>query len=149
MPGLLYAMPQENTMIAITVYMLASLAPDIDNEKSVISQLLHCFLPVVHRGITHSVWPLAGIGILGLTLSDGYVWYAAAGYLVHLLVDSMSQAGICWFYPFQAHKVTAWGCVVVDHSIYLYSTGNGEWVAARRIGMTFIVVSVLIIVAVR
>ena len=73
MPGLLYAMPQENTMIAITVYMLASLGPDIDNEKSVISQLLHCFLPVVHRGITHSVWPLVGIGILGLTLSDGYV----------------------------------------------------------------------------
>ncbi|WP_025027536.1 metal-dependent hydrolase [Caldalkalibacillus mannanilyticus] len=57
-----------------------------------------------HRGFTHTLWSLgiwAGIGWgieqqLGI---EGLMWVTVAGYLSHLLTDSLTEGGIRWLWP--------------------------------------------------
>jgi len=52
-----------------------------------------------HRGISHTLWPLALLFVLTWFLTQH--WYIAAGvsagYLAHLITDSMTVTGIYWF----------------------------------------------------
>ena len=97
---------------------LGSLLPDIDHPKSTISKLLPplrwSFILTKHRGITHSLAFLIGLGVIGLMICKMaqmglYGQYTAIGiwigYFLHLLEDSFSKQGIAWLYPItKPHK---------------------------------------------
>jgi membrane-bound metal-dependent hydrolase YbcI (DUF457 family) len=73
----------------IAVCAFASILPDIDHRRSMISKripFIHRFFK--HRGVTHH--PLTGI-LIGATLHS---WPFMAGYLIHLGFDAMTLMGI-------------------------------------------------------
>lgn len=80
---------------------LGSLLPDIDSKTSTLGRHIH--LPFGHRTWTHSIWAVILIALLCWKLplpgADGLGF----GYILHLLLDSVSQMGICWFYPFKKY----------------------------------------------
>ncbi|QAY67991.1 metal-dependent hydrolase [Paenibacillus protaetiae] len=57
-----------------------------------------------HRGLTHTVWAVAGWGWIGMQLEqelglDGIANAAIAGYASHLLADTLTANGVKWLYP--------------------------------------------------
>ncbi|MCQ6557677.1 metal-dependent hydrolase [Paenibacillus mendelii] len=57
-----------------------------------------------HRGMTHTVWALIAWAAIGAGLEnhlqqDGIMEVAAAGYLSHLIADTLTPAGVKWLYP--------------------------------------------------
>ena len=105
------------------VFLFGILFPDVDSKKSVLGRVL--YLPVKHRTITHSVWPLLLFGYLSI-----WTPYAAVfclGMFFHLLEDSLSAAGICWFWPFVRYKEYSSGAFVAPgHQVRLYHTGRAS-----------------------
>lgn len=60
---------------------------------------------LAHRGLSHTLWAAlawASIGRMAETYFDieGLAFVATAGYLSHLIADSMTPSGVKWFYPF-------------------------------------------------
>lgn len=54
--------------------------------------------PIAHRGWTHTLWTLLGVGALAATVAPVFVWLLA-GMVTHVLLDAMSMAGWVWYYP--------------------------------------------------
>lgn len=54
--------------------------------------------PIAHRGWTHTLWALLGVGALAATVVPVLVWLLA-GMVTHVLLDAMSMAGWVWYYP--------------------------------------------------
>lgn len=54
--------------------------------------------PIAHRGWTHTLWMLLGVGALAATVAPVLVWLLA-GMVTHVLLDAMSMAGWVWYYP--------------------------------------------------
>lgn len=54
--------------------------------------------PIAHRGWTHTLWTLLGVGALAATVAPVFVWLFA-GMVTHVLLDAMSMAGWVWYYP--------------------------------------------------
>lgn len=54
--------------------------------------------PIAHRGWTHTLWALLGVGTLAATVAPVLVWLLA-GMVTHVLLDAMSMAGWVWYYP--------------------------------------------------
>jgi len=57
-----------------------------------------------HRGLTHTVWAVAAWGAIGYGLErqsgiEGLAAVAVAGYVSHLLADTMTPSGVKWIYP--------------------------------------------------
>lgn len=106
---------------ALFMLWVGSLLPDIDSPKSRFGKKLH--LPFKHRTWTHSVWPVLFLAFLGCFV----VWFRwlLAGYLLHIIGDSFSAAGICFFYPFQKYKEFSSGAFVAPkHVVKLYRAGE-------------------------
>lgn len=122
------------------LFLLGTLAPDIDNRRSLIRsriirpvlRLLHVRRrrrraeiergpndPRGHRTWTHTIWVVAG-----LSLAGWFVWRPllafAAGYFLHLVLDSMSVCGVAW----------AWPLVIYDGR-----SESEKWVQGRRGGV--------------
>lgn len=93
-----------------------SITPDIDHEKSSIRQSLgvwsHLFKYMKHRNITHTIWI-----VLLLIIACVFAYFNhipqflfnllcgfTFGYFAHLFEDSLSRAGIAWFYPFNKKR---------------------------------------------
>lgn len=82
---------------------VGAILPDIDLLFSPAWQF-----PLVHRGLTHT--PLLGVTVVGVSLAIGKRYSVALGvgigYLSHLLIDSFTQSGVMWLYPFvTAHQM--------------------------------------------
>lgn len=54
--------------------------------------------PIAHRGWTHTLWVLLGVGALAATVAPVLVWLLA-GMVTHVLLDTASMAGWVWYYP--------------------------------------------------
>ena len=54
--------------------------------------------PIAHRGWTHTLWVLLGVGALAATVAPVLVWLLA-GMVTHVLLDAASMAGWVWYYP--------------------------------------------------
>ncbi|MBM7543782.1 metal-dependent hydrolase [Periweissella beninensis] len=84
--------PQLPTVIIATaITILTANIPDIDIK-----------LPFVkHRGFTHTIWSwlLVSLLIYSLTQSKLCASMVSLSYLMHLITDSFSVAGIKWFAP--------------------------------------------------
>jgi len=57
-----------------------------------------------HRGLTHTVWAVVAWGAIAQGLEkqlgvDGLSAVAVAGYVSHLLADTMTPSGVKWIYP--------------------------------------------------
>lgn len=107
--------------LSLGLFWLGSLLPDIDSKKSILGRFLH--LPVKHRGVTHSVWALSILSILTLVCNP--LFWLTLGYFLHILLDSVSSGGICWFYPLQKYREYPGGAQVAPgHRVKLYRTGE-------------------------
>lgn len=107
---------------AVVLYFLGTLLPDVDNRNSMFGRLV--YIPVGHRTLTHSIWPVIGFFVLSI-----YFWPAvwlAAGYALHLFWDSFSACGVCWFWPFSRYRVYPGGAKVKARRVLpgLYHAGE-------------------------
>lgn len=110
-----------SAVVGLGLYLIGTLLPDIDSEKSLLGRFVH--LPFEHRTLTHSIWVPVVLFALGF-LWAGF-WWLGAGYLVHLLFDSASRAGICWFWPISDYRTCANGGRIKNrHNFWLYRTGK-------------------------
>jgi inner membrane protein len=107
------------TLVAFTANMIGGLTPDIDQPTGDLWHKLpggtlyaRLFTPFLggHRHISHSV---IGIGLFGF-LAYGFLhlaskslivdipivwWSFMIGYVSHLVMDTLTREGVCWFFP--------------------------------------------------
>lgn len=114
-------------MLAVAGVAIGSLLPDIDSSSSVFGRFFH--LPFKHRTWTHSFWAVAILCIL--IAYSPWMWLSIVlkgllfGYLTHLLLDAVSAAGVCFWYPFQKYRMYPGGAFVKPgHKIKLYHAGS-------------------------
>jgi len=63
-----------------------------------------------HRGLTHTIWALIAWGAIATGLESelqlqGIANVAVAGYLSHLITDTMTPAGVKWLYPLSKKSI--------------------------------------------
>lgn len=124
-----YAIAVAFTDVAPVIGAAAALFPDAD------FLFLDWGFPFVHRGITHTPGALAAVllAVASLERDRETLVAVGAGYLSHLLIDSLTPKGVPWLYPASeasfgvdlgghAPPVTLvlWGCVGV---VYLHHRG--------------------------
>ncbi|HJX05820.1 MAG TPA: metal-dependent hydrolase [Candidatus Nanoarchaeia archaeon] len=91
-----------NSYVFVAIILLGSLLPDIDSGTSFIGKrfkLTSLFFK--HRGMVHSIIFMTGFSIVvfSITKSIYYFLAFAAGYLSHLLLDSLTPKGVAFFWP--------------------------------------------------
>lgn len=122
------------------LFLLGTLAPDIDNRRSLIrSRIIRPLLRLLHvrrrgrrveiergpndirghRTWTHTIWVVAALGAAGWFFWRPLLAFAA-GYLLHLVLDSLSVCGVAW----------AWPLVIYDGR-----SESEKWVQGRRGGL--------------
>lgn len=106
--------------LCFVLFVIGSLLPDIDSKNSALGRYIH--IPVKHRTWTHSI--LIPVLMFIGTIKLPFLFWIALGYTLHLFWDSLSRAGICWFYPL-SHYADYGGNIRVKkhHYIKLYRTG--------------------------
>ena len=87
-------------LCAIPLYIFGLLLPDCDRKTSVIGRFF--YLPVKHRTWTHSVWFVLPWVIAGAWFMP--LWSTAFAIMVHDFWDSLSNGGVCFFYPFTKYR---------------------------------------------
>lgn len=83
--------------------LIGSYAPDVDSKDSTLGRLF--YIPVRHRGWTHTDWFV--LAIFAFTLVDPThlsPWFMF-GVITHDVLDEMSVAGRVHFYPLGRYKV--------------------------------------------
>lgn len=83
--------------------------------------------PIAHRGWTHTLWALLGVGALAATVAPVFVWLLA-GMVTHVLLDAMSMAGWVWYYPLMP---STWKVIERDDTQIVVSTRSRSVVANR------------------
>lgn len=83
--------------------------------------------PIVHRGWTHTLWALLGVGALAATVAPVLVWLLA-GMVTHVLLDAASMAGWVWYYPLMP---STWKVIERDDTRIVVSTCSRSVVANR------------------
>lgn len=120
--GLIYTMPMF-LFGACFMLFLGSLLPDIDNKNSMVGRVIH--LPFEHRTWTHSIWFV--LPLIFLSCYSIWLRFAALGYILHIMFDAVSAAGICFWYPFKKYRKYSNGAFVAPgHIIKLYRTNDGS-----------------------
>ena len=99
----------QNKIIFIAILLTASVIPDIDSYKSKIGKkvkplsfLINILLG--HRGIFHSLFLLILISLVVALVKIESAIAFFAGYLSHLILDSLTLEGVMFFYPFSKKK---------------------------------------------
>lgn len=114
------------SLILWVCLMFGTLLPDIDSKKSTLGR--YVYLPLKHRTWTHTIWCVIPLFLLGIR--HPIVGCICLGYVLHLLEDSVSAAGICFLYPLQNYREYPGGAFVApNHRIKLYHT---KGVSERR-----------------
>lgn len=83
--------------------------------------------PIAHRGWTHTLWALLGVGALAATVAPVLVWLLA-GMVTHVLLDAASMAGWVWYYPLMP---STWKVIERDDTRIVVSTRSRSVVANR------------------
>lgn len=83
--------------------------------------------PIAHRGWTHTLWALLGVGALAATVAPVFVWLLA-GMVTHVLLDAMSMAGWVWYYPLMP---STWKVIERDDTRIVVSTRSRSVVVNR------------------
>jgi inner membrane protein len=120
-----------NEIVFLTLVLLGSIFPDIDDGKSKMKKASGIIGSIIsylfkHRGIFHSVIFALGIFVLVIIFWNSYYAFAVLiGYCSHLLGDFITPMGIRLFYPFSNFKIR--GPIRVG--------GIGEWVILFGMGL--------------
>ena len=86
--------------LSVLCFIMGVLLVDIDSKDSTLGRYLMPLSEVIpHRKVTHTVWVLILLFGLGWYFKNGYVLMLAIGYTVHMIQDTFSACGLCWFYP--------------------------------------------------
>jgi inner membrane protein len=91
-----------NRHLFLATIAFASLLPDIDTGTSLLGKWFRLASPFFrHRGIVHSLLSMIVCSIAFLFLAKNFYYSLAfaAGYLSHLLLDSMTPSGVAMFWP--------------------------------------------------
>ena len=105
------------------MFWMGSLLPDIDSHSSTFGQHVH--LPFKHRTWTHSIW--ACLLLLLPAIYTPWFRWLLLGYVLHLIGDAVSAAGLCFLYPIQKYQEYASGAFVAPgHKLKLYRTNDGS-----------------------
>ncbi len=115
--GVLLPPSSEQIALLAGAAALGSLLPDLDAAQSTIKHLSVAgikpfYLPsqvlfhtLGHRTYLHSLWGVAGITMMSVTLTPFTDWRAAlaivAGYASHLALDACNPSGIPLLYPYR------------------------------------------------
>ena len=104
------------------VYILGALLADIDAEYSILGKYVH--LPIEHRTWTHTIYGIIVFGILSIFYP--ILFFLTLGAFIHLVLDSPSVCGVCWFYPISKYRhFGGSGAKVKEkHILKLYRTGE-------------------------
>lgn len=107
---------------AILIFYLGTLLPDCDSRNSILGKII--YIPVEHRTWTHTIWLPLFVFICSIWIP--ILFYFGLGYLLHLLWDSLSVCGICFFYPFSKYRYYGGNGAKVKkkHRLKLYRTGK-------------------------
>lgn len=108
-------------VLSVLLFFLGVLLPDIDSQGSILGKII--YIPIRHRTWTHTIWVV--FLFLGLSfLWPGFFWIAA-GVVCHLIIDSVSNQGVCWFYPISKYRYYPGGAAVKKkHVLKFYRTGS-------------------------
>ena len=107
--------------IGVIMFVMGLLLPDIDSKESMLGKYIHLPSFVGHRTWTHSIWFLGLFVLLGVF--EAWFLWLSFGIAIHIAVDAVSAAGVCFFYPFERYKRYANGAFVKKgHMIKLYRT---------------------------
>jgi len=115
-------------LIYVLLFAFGSLLPDIDSEESALGRYVPFISRVIpHRTITHTIWAVALLA--GIAWAFGSIgWLALAlGYTLHIIQDTFSRQGICWFYPVIGSYTTYSGGATMKKGrkpILAYKTGG-------------------------
>lgn len=118
-------------IFSFLLFMLGTLLPDIDSKKSLLGRYI--YLPIKHRRWTHTVWVL--LGIFPFAVFFVYIRALWVGYFLHLLLDAVSAAGVCWIYPIHKYiEYDSGAFVAPNHKHKWYHAGkDSEKVLANSI----------------
>lgn len=112
-------------ILAISFFLVGSILPDIDSDKSMISKLLHFHLPIEHRTWTHTFLVPILIGFSSFWFQP--LLFLSIAYMMHLLWDGISAGGVCFFYPFETYVSYGSGAKVKKgHKLKVYRTGQAS-----------------------
>ena len=109
-------------IIGVLLSFIGTILPDIDSEDSMISRLLHIHIPIEHRTWLHAIYVPFLFCVIGAKFP--LFGYLSFGYFVHLIMDSMSNCGICWFYPISKYRNYGRAKVKKVHYVKLYRTNS-------------------------
>ena len=107
------------------LFAFGTILPDIDQPNSLVSSILRFSVPLPHRRVTHSLWACLLFLVLGLRVRP--LMYLFVGYVVHVLMDKPSYAGVCLLWPLTRYEEYPNGAFVArGHRLKLYRTGEGS-----------------------
>lgn len=94
----------QNQILFIVLFMIFSLAPDIDELKSKVSQKIKPLALLIqfffsHRGIMHSIFLPIILYLLLFMINIDVAIAVSFGYLSHLLLDCLTVRGVRLVWP--------------------------------------------------
>lgn len=106
--------------VAAWLFHAGGLLPDVDSKRNSTRLVFgrHVHVPLRHRGLTHTDWVLVLLGLLAWLDPTGLVAWLFLGWLCHDLLDELSSAGRCHFYPLTNYVV--------------YTTPQGDEVVVKK-----------------
>ena len=107
--------------ISILLFYLGTLLPDIDFQASLLGRFL--YLPIEHRSWTHAIYLPIIFGVASIWFRP--LLFLSLGYVLHLLWDNLSKAGICFLYPLNSKK-TRYGIEKKRHILRFYKSGKAS-----------------------
>lgn len=118
------SMPFWAAAVLIVLFVwVGALLPDIDTKSSLLGRMMH--LPVEHRTWTHAVYFPIIFLVLGMFYR--FMFWLGISYMLHLIIDSLSPMGVCFFYPFSRYKAYPGGAKVKHgHHAKLYRSGESS-----------------------
>ena len=108
--------------VCVILFLIGTYLPDIDSPTSTLGRYMP-WHPEKHRVWTHNIWVVSFLFVTSI-LFRPFVWLFWC-YTLHLVVDSFSYAGVCWFYPFSKYRHYNNGAFVKkNHKLKLYREGS-------------------------
>ena len=119
--------------IAIILFLIGAILPDIDTPYSMLGRFI-C-LPFEHRTWTHAIWWPAALCVAGIWVR--LLMWLGIGVFIHDFCDSFSASGLHWFYPIKNKN---------KHVLKLYHTGKGSEYAIVTISWVITILYILFII---
>lgn len=114
--------------LCLLLFYFGSMLVDICADKSSLGKLRVKYLPwleIEHRKWTHTIYWIAIVILGSLLFHNLYFYYLGIGALFHLIMDTFSRMGVCWFKPNGYRKFGSNGAKIKQgHKWYLYRTSH-------------------------